>query len=260
MTRRNTPPVLVLALLMIGSLCGCRAGTQDDGQPDKANPTGAADRIELDVHPRYLIFTEPKRPDGTIDYIAALNKKYSEGVTRDNNAFRDLFLLFDYTDGTGWVEAYAVDMPFFITELGLDEQALRQGPHFLRLHGYLKALGLGDEEIKSYRSSLRSEPFKAVQKELVQEWLRKNEPFIEKALVAVDKDRFYWPLPPGSERRQYFGITIPDALDFLELATGMAARCCDCIVKGDVDKAVNIYIGMRRFARQFASRRHIPTH
>lgn len=31
-------------------------------------------------------FTEPLRPDGGVDYVAALNRKYSEGVTPENNA------------------------------------------------------------------------------------------------------------------------------------------------------------------------------
>ncbi len=31
-------------------------------------------------------FTEPLRPDGGVDYVAALNRKYSQGVTPENNA------------------------------------------------------------------------------------------------------------------------------------------------------------------------------
>src|SRR5699024_10922751 len=44
----------------------------------------------LKVGPQTTVFTGPRRKDGTIDYVAAWNKRQSQGVTAKNNGFVDI--------------------------------------------------------------------------------------------------------------------------------------------------------------------------
>ena len=62
--------------------------------PREAEPSPPdRQRVELEVGFDTTYFDGPLREDGTVDYIAALNEKYSEGVTLENNAFVELLLL-----------------------------------------------------------------------------------------------------------------------------------------------------------------------
>ena len=69
---------LVLALLIASSLVEATLA---------ADPTFPF----LSISKETTIITEPLRSDGTPDYVAAINARYSKGVTPENNAFRGSF-------------------------------------------------------------------------------------------------------------------------------------------------------------------------
>ena len=51
----------------------------------RAAPTPGPLQITISRETTYLL-DAPLNPDGTVNYVAYLNKKHSKGVTRDNNA------------------------------------------------------------------------------------------------------------------------------------------------------------------------------
>lgn len=65
---------------MLASLALVSAVVGDNPSADSCKPG------QLTVSKETTYFTEPLREDGTVDYIAALNAKFGEGVTPENNA------------------------------------------------------------------------------------------------------------------------------------------------------------------------------
>jgi hypothetical protein len=87
--RRSSVRVLAIVAL-VGSVLYCRPITADEAKP--AGPGGEPKPKDQWHWPKVTIskettyFTEPLRPDGGVDYVAALNRRLSEGVTPEKNA------------------------------------------------------------------------------------------------------------------------------------------------------------------------------
>jgi hypothetical protein len=91
-----------------------RSLVADDAQPAKpANPADAAAKAESSGEwhwPKVVIskettcFTEPLRPDGGVDYVAAFNRRYSKGITPENNAAVALWQAVGPGDDPGNIE------------------------------------------------------------------------------------------------------------------------------------------------------------
>jgi len=215
--------------------------------PEPAADAEPVKQIELDVHPRHLIFTEPKRPDGTIDYIAALNNKYSEGVTKDNNAYRDLFVLFDYERDDLW----EVDEQVVAGKreaLGLTREDLRAGPHLVPLEAFLEERGYDRQQIDAYWERHETDPLKAVQEPDIRDWLADNEPALQAAMAAVQKPRYWSPMIAGDEAGSLVNVMLPSLSHHRQLARMMGEWAYLHIARGRHAKAVNIIAAMRRLA------------
>ncbi len=47
----------------------------------------AAGKIPFTISKETTVATQPLMPDGTVDYVAALNERYGKGATPENNGF-----------------------------------------------------------------------------------------------------------------------------------------------------------------------------
>ena len=80
-----------LLLFGVALLAGC--GTSYDQKPSSPKKTEPQSADSGSMHHQKLVlskettyFTEPLCPDGSVDYVAAFNKRLSAGVTPENNA------------------------------------------------------------------------------------------------------------------------------------------------------------------------------
>jgi hypothetical protein len=85
---RSVPSWTVPLLIALIVTVWCHSPTFAD-EPRPATKSGDAKKWhwpKVTISKETTHFTEPLRPDGGVDYIAAFNKKYSKGVTPENNA------------------------------------------------------------------------------------------------------------------------------------------------------------------------------
>ncbi|MBN1395170.1 MAG: hypothetical protein JW959_09115 [Pirellulales bacterium] len=83
--KRSAAPPLCLILTVFAISIGCGADSYDK-QPAESDDSISLHWPKVEISKETTYFTEPLRPDGGVDYVAALNKKYSAGVTPENNA------------------------------------------------------------------------------------------------------------------------------------------------------------------------------
>ena len=79
----------LLAIFVIGFSC-CWPTSADEPKPAKSKSNSVKTKEwhwpKVTISKETTYFTEPLRPDGGIDYVAAFNQRYSRGVTPENNA------------------------------------------------------------------------------------------------------------------------------------------------------------------------------
>lgn len=232
----------MLSGLLVLALVGTT--TVDVFAQEKKDAEKPLKQIIDELGPEVMVFTEPKRADGTIDYIAALNRKYSEGVTRDNNAFRDLYVLFDHSYEDGWQE----NVEGMLDALELDEAALRRGPHLFALDDYLSDQGYDFDRLDAFDERQKADRIAASQEEDVQAWLKQSRPVLEQALAAADKPRYWTPLVGGDEPGTVIAVLLPSLGEHRMLARSLQVWVYDLASRGKHDKAVQVLGAIRRLA------------
>jgi hypothetical protein len=107
------------------------------------------------------IYTEPLRPDGTVDYAAALNAKYGKGVTAENNLAVGLLDLYGVTllgEAESLAELRRIDPGFVRRVERLLETKLPETPvaRWTELDAFVEALP--DEKLpEAYREIRRAQ-------------------------------------------------------------------------------------------------------
>ena len=169
-------------------------------------------------------FTEPIRVDGTIDYLAAMNSRLSEGVTPENNAFTGIAKVMP--DDLWGSEEHR---RFVFNQLGIDSP--KEAPRFVpfedfvnqrgfslhggsppntsqfieRLNNALTRRDMSPEEIETWvekhgetsnadqpapptqPSELAGQPWRKKNHQLIAAWLRRNKPALKRIAAAVRK-------------------------------------------------------------------------
>src|SRR5438046_1013453 len=72
--------IRVATIWFAAATCALAASPQEEAK----RSSGEKPKITISMETTYI--TEPLRPDGYPDYVAALNQRASEGVTPENNA------------------------------------------------------------------------------------------------------------------------------------------------------------------------------
>ena len=117
-----------ISLVLVPVVLVARSAAADDAQPAKparpadavakAGSTGEWHWPKVVISKKTTYFTEPLRPDGGVDYVAAFNRRYSQGVTPENNAAVALWR------AAGPWEIDETDRPMHFKMLGIPDLAL----------------------------------------------------------------------------------------------------------------------------------------
>ena len=78
--------LIVLPLTTISAASLSAEEPKAKGDVAKAESNGKPPRPKITISKETTYITEPLRADGYVDYMAALNRRFSQGVTPENNA------------------------------------------------------------------------------------------------------------------------------------------------------------------------------
>ena len=225
--------IVILAVLLPAAVVVAGPASQPAGKPAKIKITLGRDTT--------YVTDAPLNADGTVNYVAYLNKRLSKGVTPKNNAFVALLDVF----GPEWIlrasrkETYrllGVEPPdkgnFFI---GYDE--FRDTP---------KGKGATDE----MRDKAMAEPWTPEKYKPVAVWLATNAASLDKAVAAAKLPHYYVPLVARRDPPALF-----ESCDFYSfsglraLARAMIARAMLRAGEGKLEAAWSDLMAVRRLAR-----------
>jgi hypothetical protein len=147
----------------------------------------------ISVNAQTTRITEPRMPDGPIDYLAALENHYSEGVTSENNMVVPLL------DALG-PNALAKSQPRdgITNRLGMPPLA-EAGDYFQQREKFPKdaAVVAANGRTPDADAIVHEQPWKTSEHPQTAAWLKANEKPLAKLIEASKRTRFYYPLPPG---------------------------------------------------------------
>jgi hypothetical protein len=188
----------------------------------------------------------PKRPGGTIDYVAALNELCAKGVTRDNNIAIPLL----EACGRGRQGDVAA---LLRVRLALD-MAPDAGEAFVTLHAFAEANwreadGGNWAEAENKLFELTKGPWTADQSPLAARWLDAVAKPLDTLVAGSWRDHFYVPLvcerePATILRTQYAYLT-----PMRELANALKARALLRLGAGDYDGYRRDTVALLRLGR-----------
>ncbi|HUW82703.1 MAG TPA: protein kinase [Phycisphaerae bacterium] len=155
----------------------------------------------------------PLRPDGTVDYLAAVNRRFSEGVTPSNNAVVLLFEAFGVSGQASWIGDEIRDRA--LERLGITAPTNRQ--YFVPLKGY-PGVDPADEQ------AVLDGPWQRAQHPAVVEWLARNTTPLSLIVEAAGRPRYYCPLLTPGQDDPTVSALLPDLARIRWSAKGLTIR------------------------------------
>ena len=199
---------------------------------------------ELEIGPETTVVEGPLRPDGTVDYVAALNDEWSQGVTPENNAAIPLMEAF----GPSTVNPAIRDE--FFERLGLAPLP-EEGDYLVPIDKFVEEQDIDDtrrEELFAMVGEADVPAIEADYPELVT-WVEHNADPLAKIIEAVRREEFYMPVvpvPPGTtllDAGVYNVTSLRDAARLLTTATLVHLQ------RGEIEAACEHAIAAHRLGR-----------
>lgn len=162
------------------------------------------DEPRISVSKETTFLTEPLDEDGFPDYIAAVNRRHSKGVTPENNTAVLLFRAYGPTDiekehrkeffkALG-MDALPVEGEYCVSQLDFEERLRKQGVK----------LPYGDLGIAPVFSEV---PWKRTEQQLRAQWLDENRKPLRLAMEASRRQKFFVPVQPPYLLTDYSAVT-----------------------------------------------------
>ncbi|MFM9961641.1 MAG: hypothetical protein ACKV2Q_10485 [Planctomycetaceae bacterium] len=243
MTLSNCVRWCVLAVLAITSTSLTIA--QGD-KAEKAKPKAAVPPPKITISKETTWATEPLRPDGFVDYLEAVNRRFSKNVTVENNA---CVLLYQTTgpspDGRRQPDR-------FFKRMGI-EPLPDEGPYFQSFRQWAASQDNAPpiNQINEMEYQADERPWKAAEFPLIAAWLKDNEVPLMTLTAATERPRYFSPLvnadanPDGG----LMEVLLPGVQQSRELARALAARAMWELAEGSQVDAWRDLMTMHRLGR-----------
>jgi hypothetical protein len=207
----------------------------------------------ITIAPDTTFITTPLKPDGTPNYIQALDDLYSAGITDDNNAAPLLLSAFNPETTlakSAREQIYArLHMPLHPAPVPFqDSYSL-----FLHPDGHIIDGQQNDDEIALCRKSL----WKESDHPALAAWLRTAGPALDFLHVAVKRPRYYVPYGAPVYTPIVRSLLLPSLGKYNELANAACLRAMLRASVGDLDGARSDLLAVHRFARLVGQGRFI---
>jgi hypothetical protein len=252
--RRRTA-LLALLLVPIAALRAVGEEPSAAQKPSADKPAAQATakpRVLVTISKETTYITEPLRPDGYPDYLAALNQRASKGVTAENNAA----VLFWRAMGPGSIDAKNRDAYFKM--LGIPP-LLEEGTYFVTLHKYLKsqresgnpASAKTEEEYMRIYDQLDlaiQRPWSKKEFPVFAEWLEANEEPLALLTEASKRPRRYDPLLPDKDDIVLTSLSLA-VIEYRNVVRALSARAMLRAGEGRVDQGWDDLMTCHRLAR-----------
>jgi hypothetical protein len=200
----------------------------------------AKGRLPITISKATTYITEPLRPDGYPDYLAALNQMAGKGVTPENNAVVALMQAF----GPGPIDSK--DRDKFFKMLGVAAPP-DKGEYFVEYRKYVEkhapdALKWPETTKGPYEPLASRQEYRAARSPwsdqdcpLVAAWLAEEEGPLARVVEASRLSGFY--VPAISHRKMDMWFSFPLSSPLLEAARALHARALRRLRDGDVRRA-----------------------
>jgi hypothetical protein len=207
--------------------------------------------IRISKETTYL--TEPLDADGYVDYLEALNRESSRGVTPENN-FEVVVRRF--------LGGEAIDQSVraqYFRRLGVAETRIRRGSvYYQNLKAFVESRPRDkDGEVTAFRdfSAARTRPWSRRDYPLIADWLDQNSAALDAIADGSRRPRSYTPYlaPLGESGRQLPNLFAPCLDERRDLAWAFSARAMHRLNAGNVPSAWSDLEAVHRIARHTAS-------
>jgi len=192
--------------------------------------------------------TGPVNPDGTINYVAYINRKYSKGVTPANNAAIPLLQAIGPDMLVAPVRARTFEM------LGMAPLP-QEGKYFLMFKRYIEkhsAENPGSAKPRELLTKAAGSPWSEKDYLLVAGWLKANRRPLDLIAAAGKRARFHIPAVSEGEPQDLLAVRIPDYSWARDAGRALAARAMLRANGGDFEGARADLMAASRLARRMS--------
>lgn len=210
---------------------------------------GAADMFWANsrrtIHPRYdtTRITQPRLDDGTIDYLTAIETRFSQGVTPENNSF-PLML-----EALGRTALPRTQPPDGITaRLGMPPLP-EKGDYFVSYADFSKSRGSNAKDLPSEDTDIPESESATRPSSTVDQWIAANEIPMAKIREASLRSRFFVPFNGGNRPEMLISVLLPHLSPLRQIAQALAIRSHARAAAGDVAGAREDAMTIHRLAR-----------
>jgi len=212
--------------------------------------------VKTEISPGTTFIDGPLNPDGTVNYVAALDAEFAAGITAENNAAPLLLKAL----GAGMLEKGT--RAEVLDRLGLTEAEISGGPHFVaweqrkRLPETQRSGPPPQPQVSSTASVDAAGSYdvwrmlrEGVVHPDLEGWLDTNKEAMRLVGEAAKKPRFYVPLVSRSNPPILGDVTKPPVREFKYLRDAFSARILLKMRKLDVVGAWDDVMVLHRLAR-----------
>jgi hypothetical protein len=246
--------------------CASLAAAQQPPKPPTPPQAAAKAQAEPPKKPRVAItiskettyITGPLRPDGYVDYVAAMNERASKGVTPENNAAVPfLRAMWPGVMDSKFDKMDAKYRDEYCRMLGIAPLP-EKGDYFITSENYVKGLVAaekaaarpGEDWDGTFWKQLglaRTRAWSNEEFPILAGWLAANEKPLALLVAASRRPRRYDPLI--SRSGGVIGILVPAVQQYREAERALTARAMLRVDEGKVDEAWEDLLACHRLAR-----------
>ncbi len=202
-------------------------------------------RVKIEVSPGTTVITAPVNPDGTVNYVAALDAEAGEGVTPENNAAIPLLKAL----GPGMIGQDVRAETF--RRLGMPPLA-KKGAYFVSWRSWVA--GNADESADEQMTKALEAPWAGKDLPAVAGWLSENAAALDKVAAAAKRPRYYVPLVSTSDPPAVLDVLMPQLGSLREAGRALAARALNRAHRGRMDQAWADVLAVFRLGRLLSHR------
>ena len=251
--QRSLLRAIMLSLAAAIPAAGAEPSAAEKSAVEEPAAAKAKPRVLVTISKETTYITEPLRPDGYPDYVAALNQRASQAVTPENNAS----VLFWRAMGPRQIEP---ERDKFFRMLGIPTIP-EKGDFFISLTNYIKdlkeAAGARPEEELDVAVE---RPWSRQQFPVLARWLKANEKPLGLVTEASKRPRRYDPILCSAENSDplvsaFFGqelvafALLVGVYQYQEVASASSARAMLGTSEGRADEAWEDLLTCHRLAR-----------
>ncbi len=217
-------PVLVCAAILLQT----SDSPVPPGQPAPIVPVAASTpKLPFTISADTTRILEPLKPDGTVDYVAAINEKFSQGVTPENNGF------------VPWIQL-----------MGVGALPPATANQLLQMTGVTAPTGGPTWRLFASQAELDQLPqgiWKTADHPSLTAWLKSHEPLLALATQAADKPR--WWAPAVSKTGAMTWIQLSDLNPLRDVANALCQRALLRAGEGDFQGFLADVIAVKKLTR-----------